>query len=524
MDSTSRSESPSSYGASFPQRHTWDMNPSHYNVQSLHDYGDGSDEWEYEYSANETEIYYVTLDLSLPVKVGPDRGFRLPKPRKKDAAKKKKKKEDDNSDDDDEEDEDEDEEAAEDDAQRERSQEEDDDVDEGQDVDSEKEDMLTLLKKVKKGEEGRTIWKNKGISHGPGEGKGQAKRKRGGGIHLPPEAPDDGDDDPADPPLERPRSLKIAGLHTPTPLVSYDNNIYQLSWRQNIGTEFLFTDRDNIDPIPIVRQLPDDVDLVAVSSVRLTSKRIGSAPLPEDERAGMKPDFIKHYHTIPKTILTSAARKRAAPFLERLANIKRAKMETDQVSVLARPPEAKQMATWIGTLKRKRGMEKERLEGGLESTMDKAEREAKIARIAEIDADVLKVPEKIKQPNCAPNVARKPAEPLSGRPRGRPKKSAIKILTNDAPRGVPRKANNRQDTEAFDSVALDGTNGQTPDGVSVGGFAEFMESINRDDSLAAEDNGESGSYSTPLGIGLEEDNDIPFEHDHDAPFELDDVY
>jgi len=471
----------------------------------------------------------VTLDLTLPAKIGPDRGFKLPKKRKG-GKKKKGDDQDDDDDDDEEDDEDEEDDRFKEDTPQSPSQAQQDEENDSQGGDSDGDEVMKMFRrdwKITKdadGREIRTMWTNPGIGHGPGQGLGKPKRKRGGGTILAIE--DDEEVETSEPPLEKPTSLQISGLHTKTPLVSYGGSIFQCSWAQNMGTEFLFTERDIDDPLPVIKQLPDEVDLVAASSVRILSKRIAQAPIPMEERIGMRPDFMKHEKVIPKNVAYSSSRKRAVPFLERLANIKRVRGEADQVSILARSTDALKDKSWLKLLEKKRKEEKERLERGIETGTDGPEIEAAKLRLHEIESDVLTMPpEKVKhdpKPKSTPKPKSKPKQKTkpqpSGKKKGRPRKTDVLQRNSEAGGSIVAGDSERQEKFNSGSDATFGNDKESP-GLGFGDGGSEDEDVLDKVALYDDDpDDENGQY----GEGEYEDEDAPYEEDYDAPFELDD--
>jgi len=470
------------------------------------------------------QTYYVTLDLTLPAKIGPDRGYKIPKKRK--GGKKKKGDDQDDDEEDDEEDEDdEDDERYKEDTPQSPTQAQQEEDNDSQGGDSDGDEVMKMFRrdwKITKdadGREIRTMWTNPGIGHGPGQGLGKPKRKRGGGTILAME--DDDDVEANDPPLERPTSLQISGIHTQTPLVSYGGSIFECNWVQNMGTEFLFTERDIDDPLPVIKQLPDEVDLVAASSVRILSKRVAQAPIPVEERAGMKPDFMKHELVIPKNVAFSNSRKRAVPFLERLANIKRVKGEADQVSILARHTDALKDKSWLKILEKKRKDEKERLEREIAAGLDAPKLEAARLRIQEIESDVLILPpdqpKREPKSKSTPKPRAKPKatiQPLpSGKKRGRPKKTEVVSRDTEESGAV---GSGRRDSFKSESEATFGNDKDSP-GLGYGSFRSDGEDGLNEEAPYVEDPDEEVQQS---GEGEYQDDGAPHEDD-DAPFELD---
>lgn len=138
---------------------------------------------------------------------------------------------------------------------------------------------------------------------------------------------------------ERPAlsQVQILDLHTSNPIVSYEGVVYSCQWARNIGTELLFTPHDPSSNLPVLRNLPGDVDLLAASSARLVSNVLElkpkAAPLVA-KRSEKLPRKRKNSNT---EILigphSREKRKSQAQFLEKLINIKAKRGEEDLVTV-----------------------------------------------------------------------------------------------------------------------------------------------------------------------------------------------
>lgn len=137
-----------------------------------------------------------------------------------------------------------------------------------------------------------------------------------------------------------PKTLQILDLHSKNPIISYNGNTFSCEWASNIGTELLFTYRDPIDPLPSLRTMPGDVDLLAASSARIISTTIqispkgglrqaSKAPAKRRSQAGKDPDLA-----IPVGIRASDERKDQARFLEELIDLKESRGEYDPVTIL----------------------------------------------------------------------------------------------------------------------------------------------------------------------------------------------
>ncbi|OOF90280.1 hypothetical protein ASPCADRAFT_179386 [Aspergillus carbonarius ITEM 5010] len=140
--------------------------------------------------------------------------------------------------------------------------------------------------------------------------------------------------------------VQILALHTPNPIISYQNQIFSGSWADQIGTELLFsrpehphdaTEMEMSNPVIPLRQTKN-YDLLAANSVKILGRKANlisssSNVYAPDASAAQDPA-----ETSATTTTTSAGvvRKTApqtnqARFLERLAGLKRSKGETDSV-------------------------------------------------------------------------------------------------------------------------------------------------------------------------------------------------
>jgi hypothetical protein len=142
---------------------------------------------------------------------------------------------------------------------------------------------------------------------------------------------------PAEQTDKKPAQVQILDLHSGNPTVSYDGQVYSCEWARNIGTELLFTSHDPESKLPVLRNLPDNVDLLAASSARLISKSLileprvtqrARSPSGSRNSRGYDPDLRIHVG-----YQASAKRKDQARFLERMMDIKEAKGEKDLVTV-----------------------------------------------------------------------------------------------------------------------------------------------------------------------------------------------
>jgi hypothetical protein len=135
-----------------------------------------------------------------------------------------------------------------------------------------------------------------------------------------------------------PAKVQIMGLHTRNPFASYNGHVYSCQWASNIGTELLFTEHDPDSSLPVLRNLPGNVDLLAASSARIISNSVSLEPKPgartqPEPKKRIDKSKKDHALSIPVGHTASEQRKGQARFLERLMEIKEAKGEEDDVTV-----------------------------------------------------------------------------------------------------------------------------------------------------------------------------------------------
>lgn len=162
---------------------------------------------------------------------------------------------------------------------------------------------------------------------------------------------------------DKPSSVQILDLHSKNPVVSYRGHMYTCQWVSNIGTELLFTRRNPRDPLPSLRTLPGDIDLLAASSARIVSRSIEVKP---KERSAnfLRPSRARQRVSnlsIPVAKGASILRKDQAHFLEQLMTVKEENGEYDPVTVYAGARRANWK--WNEHIQKKLQVEKERLQG-----------------------------------------------------------------------------------------------------------------------------------------------------------------
>jgi hypothetical protein len=161
---------------------------------------------------------------------------------------------------------------------------------------------------------------------------------------------------------DRPSSVQILDLHSKNPVVSYRGHMYSCQWVSNIGTELLFTRRDPKDPLPSLRTLPGDIDLLAASSARIVSSSIELKPKERSARF-LQPSHAHQKGSDPSVPVgqgASVVRKDQARFLKQLMDVKEEKGEHDLVTVYAGA--RKTNLKWNEIMQKKLQVEKARLQ------------------------------------------------------------------------------------------------------------------------------------------------------------------
>ncbi|RDL37630.1 uncharacterized protein BP5553_05063 [Venustampulla echinocandica] len=297
---------------------------------------DDSEEWDYEYSTTETDTYYVTLDLTVPEL--PKK--RLPKPGASTKAR-----------------------------------------------------WLnpSLGRHKRHGLGAAPTYKPKDASTAQDiEASSQvdveveAEDEDEGGEFPPLDDMTGGDAMPQNPEAKRnTQEIQIMDLHTDNPLVSYEGRIFSCKWAENIGTELLFTKRDEQNPLPSIRTLPGNVDLLAASSARLISR-----PLRVEHKSKRADAELKHRLERPSDfsinvgVRAGPKRRDQARFLESLIDIKESKGEDDLVTVFSHRKRSTEV--WRKQLRQEREEERK----GLYKTLregDKPQLVEARKRLAEMD-------------------------------------------------------------------------------------------------------------------------------------------
>ncbi|KAK4200887.1 hypothetical protein QBC40DRAFT_64630 [Triangularia verruculosa] len=142
--------------------------------------------------------------------------------------------------------------------------------------------------------------------------------------------------------------IQVLNLHSDEPLVSYRNHVFRGAWCENIGTEMIFTPHDDQIPLPALRNLSQNIDLIAASACRINftettirNKTMTNGDMDEDDVTGVdfpEEDLPARYKRNGGIYVhvggdKSGQRQPQAHFLEDLISLKRKRGEADQVTI-----------------------------------------------------------------------------------------------------------------------------------------------------------------------------------------------
>ena len=140
--------------------------------------------------------------------------------------------------------------------------------------------------------------------------------------------------------------IQVMDLHSAAPLISYRGRVFKGSWAQNLGTEMLLADHGGAHPpLPALRTLKGDVDVLGASAARILTSEVKLVP--RDGRGSSAPErpdqlarelaAIRERERIRVPIFAdkTGERKEQARFLENLQALKRKKGEADEVTFFA---------------------------------------------------------------------------------------------------------------------------------------------------------------------------------------------
>ncbi|RAL05084.1 TFIIIC subunit 6 family protein [Aspergillus ibericus CBS 121593] len=140
--------------------------------------------------------------------------------------------------------------------------------------------------------------------------------------------------------------VQILALHTPNPIISYQNQIFSGSWADQIGTELLFShpehphdaaEAESSSPAIPLRHTKH-YDLLAANSVKILGRKanlISSSSNVYAPDASVAPESAEATATTTPSsagkVRKTAPQTNQARFLDRLASLKRSKGEIDTV-------------------------------------------------------------------------------------------------------------------------------------------------------------------------------------------------
>jgi hypothetical protein len=167
--------------------------------------------------------------------------------------------------------------------------------------------------------------------------------------------------------------IQILDLHSKEPLVSYRNHVFRGSWCENIGTEMIFAQHDDNQPLPALRHLPNNMDLLAASATRINFREAVLVPKSEEDTSDQTfLGFAYSEEEIPERYRRnggvyihiggdkSGQRQPQAHFLEDLIALKRKRGETDEVTV--QPLETRQNKLMVEDEEEERRRRKARMD------------------------------------------------------------------------------------------------------------------------------------------------------------------
>ncbi|KAG8418308.1 hypothetical protein J3458_005727 [Metarhizium acridum] len=264
---------------------------------------DDQEEWEYEYSAAETETFYLTVELSYPE--FKERAARIP-PHSRGGYYRN---------------------WAEQDAPRETAKQPPQEAKQAAGDNSDNEEVFAAERDY---EDDGTPLDPVLLAMSKGKDKATTPPPADTPKHQEAEPPQAQEE-----PLDT-EEIQILDLHTTSPLFSYRGRLFQGNWAEVIGTEVILagTPSDDSAALPSLRTLPGDISLLAASSSRImTSEKIPRPKIPSvDKLAPIKEEWNIR---IPLGKDKTGERAEQINFLENLMAFKIKKGDKDQVTVYA---------------------------------------------------------------------------------------------------------------------------------------------------------------------------------------------
>ncbi|KAA8569728.1 hypothetical protein EYC84_001311 [Monilinia fructicola] len=261
--------------------------------------------------------------------------------------------------------------------------------------------------------------------------------------------------------------VQILGLHEDHPVVSYEGNIYQCQWEENMGTELLFTAHDPKSQLPVLQPVSDEVDLLAASSARITSVK---TKVEDKDPTGGPASKRRNYFwrsgnirelKIPVGVAASEQRKNQAFFLQSLIQIKESKREKDHVTVMAQRRNTNRQ--WRAVMKQKQAAEVAQIRKGMATgKISRADGQQRLDQMAK-DNEILAAEDKLRgigpdgrkiRHGGRKKTVNADAQPVVRRPPGG---LTMYLMNNTAPGGE-----DEMDT------GIDGAANMTPRSYSIG--------------------------------------------------------
>jgi hypothetical protein len=268
-----------------------------------------------------------------------------------------------------------------------------------------------------------------------------------------------------------PERIQILDLHSENPIITYKTHTFSCKWAENIGTELLFTSHDPGRPLPVLRSLADDVELIAASSARIVSRPIRIIPKAPDlgdpdadfaEKGRRNRGFLEENPrgiTIHVGDGASKSRKGQARFLERLMEIKQKKGEKDAVTIVAQ--RRLYPAGWRAILRERRAEERGQLQLVINNGGSDALEAVKRLKEIEEEERLAEETEELRKENGLlkkSTAGRKPKDIEGARPAKRAKGAPL----SRRPRGDRAALNFFDRIPSFSAIVRDGHDDPEP--------------------------------------------------------------
>lgn len=312
---------------------------------------------------------------------------------------------------------------------------------------------------------------------------------------------------PSADPKDVAHDIQILELHNKNPIIIYRNQQFRCDWAENIGTELLFIKHSDVSAnpeghLPVVREMPGEVDLLAVSGVRVMGNPIN---IRAKQRVIEKGKGRAYKSTkdrpvrIPIGMAAREDRKAQARFLEMLQDIKVIRGEDDEVTVNAVPRKENRA-------RKDRARERKRQQKFINSqrTSEHQIVTAK-AKIAELDA----------LDDAGDGGPRRRRNKIAQRQkRGRIDEAEESLMLESL--GVANGSNKtKSDLRAADGTPLDG---QNEPNISQDEDEEDEEDDSDSDSASSSDDSES----TDLDLNPDDDDQNSYVHGNEQDMDLGD--